>query len=88
MTTRSTKLTGLQAQVLGVVASDGPVVPDDVAYHLRVDSEVARGVLRRLEHRGLVGADYTSHPYSRARAYVITDGGAAALALAFHEEED
>jgi predicted ArsR family transcriptional regulator len=68
------KLTELQELVLWVVRDYGPVTPADVRRHLgyRISEASARGVLSRLEWRGLVGATYTQRD-SRGRAYVATD---------------
>jgi predicted ArsR family transcriptional regulator len=64
------KLTRLQEDVLFVVEQNGPVTPRDVAYHLPIGEASARGVLARLEHRGLVEATYTGRREG-GRAYVV-----------------
>lgn len=68
----SLKLTRLQNDVLGIVRECGPVTAADVAYHLPIGTDRARGVLARLEARKLVDAVYTGHGRS-GRAFVARE---------------
>jgi predicted ArsR family transcriptional regulator len=63
------KLTRLQEDVLYIVKEHGPVSAREVAYHLPITEESARGVLNRLEARSLIDATYTDYGSNR-RAYV------------------
>ena len=70
------RLTRLQLDVLFVVAENGPVTAHDVAYHLPIGRDSARGVLARLEEKLLIDATYTGHPYQgRQRAFVARQLG-------------
>lgn len=85
------KLTPRQRDVLGVVESAGPVSVHDVGqYHLHFLGDSARGILNRLEARGLIEARYELHyRWNRfIREYVITREGAAALAANLEAEEE
>jgi DNA-binding MarR family transcriptional regulator len=73
-------LTVKQATVLWVVEQDGPVSVADVAHHILVSDGVARGVLNRLERRGLVGRTYTGHGRYSVFAFEITAKGSTLLA--------
>jgi predicted ArsR family transcriptional regulator len=72
-------LTRRQYDVLTVVQENGPVTVRDVTYHLPITESSARGILSRLEWRGLVDAVYTGTRANGARAYVArrqADGSA------------
>jgi predicted ArsR family transcriptional regulator len=62
-------LTRLQEDVLYIVKEHGPVSAREVAYHLPISEESARGVLNRLEAKTLIQATYTDYCSNR-RAYV------------------
>lgn len=72
MTTKRTpkKLTRKQLDVLFVVKNQGPVTAQDVAYHLPIGMESARGILSGLNRRGLIEGTYTGHDRKGGRAYV------------------
>jgi DNA-binding MarR family transcriptional regulator len=73
-------LTVKQATALWVVEQNGPASVSDVADHMLVSDGVARGVLNRLEWRGLVGRTYTGHGRHSVFAFVITAKGSVLLA--------
>lgn len=80
-------LTRLQQDVLWIVVDHGPVTAADVDHHVPIGRDSARGVLGRLEARGLVGANYTSGG-GRARAYEVTTAGESAFAAYSRELEE
>ena len=73
-------MTRQRADVLGVIDANGPVTADDVSYHLPITSSAARSQIARLEAANLIRV-YTS--IGRARAYVSTETGRAALEQEF-----
>lgn len=78
------ELNHMQAQILGIVDSYGPIDPPEIGRHLLIDSESARSRCRSLEARGLIDPYYTGG--HRGRAYTITRAGQDALARAFPGE--
>lgn len=74
------RVTARQRDILVVVAHNGPITAGDVSYHLPGwrSVEAYRAACARLEHRGLLDADYTAHR-GRGRAYTISERGNAAL---------
>lgn len=81
MSTRADRLTLKQANVLFAVIQNGPVTPAAVAMHTLMTESAARASLSRLDARALVAAQHTG-TFQRARAYVATERGRAALAAA------
>ncbi len=66
----TTHITRLQDDVLGIVRECGPVTASDIAYHLPIGVQSARGVLTRLEKKKCIEATYTGHHRGVGRAYI------------------
>lgn len=75
MSRRERPLTRLQQQVLGCIVDNGVMPPPEVARHLLISEDTARGVCERLGRRGLLGPDWTSSHTYRGRSYVATRAG-------------
>lgn len=65
-----------QSRVLRFVADAGPATVGQVARGLRMNRDIARRALTRLDDLGLAAADTSGWPAS----YTVTDAGKEALA--------
>ncbi len=81
-------LTHVQAQVLGTVSACGPCDVFEIDRNILCGVERARGVLVRLERRGLVARDYTSRTYRGRFGYVTTSKGDEAAEHVYTEDTD